>query len=65
MLVSNATCSDTNAPSHISIAVRGAGTVAAQAERLKWPSVNIWTRATNLPSVVGFGVKVEAFMYNI
>ena len=35
MLVSNAACSDTNAPSHISIAVRGAGTVAAQAERLK------------------------------
>ena len=35
VLVSNATCSDTNAPSHIAIAVRGAGTVAAQAERLK------------------------------
>ena len=35
MLVWDATCPDTYAPSHISIAVRGAGTVAAQAERLK------------------------------
>ena len=35
MLVWDATCSDTYAPSHISIAVRGAGTVSAQAERLK------------------------------
>ena len=35
MFVWAATCPDTYAPSHISIAVRGAGTVAAQAERLK------------------------------
>ena len=35
MLVWDATCPDTYAPSHISIAVRGAGAVAAQAERLK------------------------------
>ena len=35
MLVWDATCPDTYAPSHISIAVRGAGTVAAQAERVK------------------------------
>ena len=35
MLVWDATCPDTYAPFHISIAVTGAGTVAAQAERLK------------------------------
>ena len=35
MLVWDATCPDTYAPSHISIAARGAGTVAAQAERVK------------------------------
>ena len=35
MLVLDATCPDTYAPSHIPIAMRGAGTVAAQAERLK------------------------------
>ena len=35
MLVWDATCPDTYAPSHIPAAVRGAGTVAAQAERVK------------------------------
>ena len=35
MLVWDATCPDTYAPSHIPTSVRGAGTVAAQAERLK------------------------------
>ena len=35
VLVWDATCPDTYAPSHIPAAVRGAGTVAAQAERVK------------------------------
>ena len=35
MLVRDATCPDTFAPSHIPAAVRGAGAVAAQAEQVK------------------------------
>ena len=35
MLVWDATCPDTFAPSHVSAAVRGAGVVAAQAEQVK------------------------------
>ena len=35
MLVWDATCPDTFAPSHISAVVRGAGVVAAQAEQVK------------------------------
>ena len=35
VLVWDATCPDTHAPSHLSAAVRGPGVVAAQAEQLK------------------------------
>ena len=45
VLVWDATCPDTHAPSHLSAAVRGAGVVAAQAEQLKMAKyTHTWTR---------------------